>query len=155
MRTRLSTLTLGVIILALALAGAGCGGQEPASAPATLASPSGAGGQAAYTTVDVQTAHEALDSGEGAQLLDVREPAEWSETGVVPDAVLIPLAEVESRAPEELAADRPVYVICRSGNRSRVASDTLVGLGFTQVFNVDGGITAWLSAGLPVESYRP
>jgi rhodanese-related sulfurtransferase len=46
-------------------------------------------------------------------------------------------------------------VICRSGNRSRTGSDILVGLGYTQVYNVDGGITAWLDAGLPVETYTP
>ena len=90
-----------------------------------------------------------------AQLLDVREPEEWAETGVPQGAVLIPLAEVESRATAELATDEPVYVICRSGNRSQVASETLVGLGYTQVYNVDGGVTAWVQAGLPMETYAP
>ena len=60
-----------------------------------------------------------------------------------------------AQAPAELAADQPVYVICRTGNRSQTASETLVGLGYTQVYNVDGGITAWLDAGLPVETYTP
>ena len=85
----------------------------------------------------------------------MREPDEWAETGVPEGAVLIPLADVESRAAAELAADKPVYVICRSGNRSQTASETLVGLGYTQVYNVDGGVTAWLDAGLPVEAYAP
>ncbi len=75
--------------------------------------------------------------------------------GRPPGAVLIPLGEVEARAPAELAADKPVYVICNSGNRSRTASDTLIRLGFTEVYNVDGGIQAWLKAGLPVETYEP
>jgi rhodanese-related sulfurtransferase len=69
--------------------------------------------------------------------------------------VLIPLGDLESQAASKLAADRPVYVICRSGNRSRTASDILVGLGFTKVYNVDGGVIAWLDAGLPVETYQP
>jgi rhodanese-related sulfurtransferase len=105
--------------------------------------------------VDVETAHEALSSDEGAQLIDVREPVEWAETGVPQGAVLIPLGDLESRAAAELAADRPVYVICRSGNRSRTGSDILVGLGFAEVYNVDGGVVAWLDAGLPVEAYQP
>jgi rhodanese-related sulfurtransferase len=46
-------------------------------------------------------------------------------------------------------------VICRTGNRSQTASEILVGLGYKQVYNVDGGITAWLDAGLPVEAYTP
>ena len=135
----------------LAVAAAGCSSEETAS----RTGPARPRTAAAYATVDVQTAHDALSSDEGAQLLDVREPEEWAETGVPAGAVLIPLAEVESRAPSELDADSPVYVICRSGNRSHTASETLVGLGFTQVYNVDGGITAWLDAGLPVETYTP
>ena len=61
----------------------------------------------------------------------------------------------KSRAPAELAADRPVYVICRSGNRSRTASETLIRLGYSEVYNVEGGINAWLDAGLPVVPYQP
>jgi phage shock protein E len=108
-----------------------------------------------YVTVDVQTAYDALSADESAQLVDVREPAEWQETGVPVGATLIPLGELGQRAPTELAKDRPVYVICRSGNRSRVGAAALVDLGFTDVFNVDGGVTAWSAAGLPVEPYTP
>jgi rhodanese-related sulfurtransferase len=96
-----------------------------------------------------------LSANHEAQLIDVREPTEWAATGVPPGAVLIPLAEVEGRAPAELVSDRPVYVICKSGTRSRQAAETLIRLGFTEVYNVDGGIQAWLQAGLPVETYKP
>jgi rhodanese-related sulfurtransferase len=140
-----------LLLLAAALAAAGCSSDETAS-PAGTSPPAEAGG---YSTVDVQTAYDAVSSDQSAQLLDVREPEEWAETGVPEGAVLIPLAEVASRAPSELDAGSPVYVICRSGNRSRTASDTLVQLGFGQVYNVDGGVTAWLDAGLPVEAYQP
>ena len=105
--------------------------------------------------MDVQTAYDALTADADAQLVDVREPDEWAETGIAPDAVLIPLGDVEAQAPAGLTADQPVYVICRTGNRSQTASEILVGLGFTQVYNVDGGITAWVDAGLPVEAYAP
>jgi rhodanese-related sulfurtransferase len=108
-----------------------------------------------YITVDVQTAFAALNADQGAQLVDVREPTEWQETGVPQGAQLIPLGELEQRAPSELVKDRPVYVICRSGNRSRTGSAILVSLGFEDVFNVDGGMKAWSSAGLPVEPYSP
>lgn len=108
-----------------------------------------------YTTVDVQTAYEQLSTDEEAQLVDVREPVEWESTGVPSEAFLIPLGDIGRRAPAELAKDKPVYVICRSGNRSRAASETLIGLGYTEVYNVEGGILAWIEAGLPVEPYRP
>lgn len=145
MQARHRVLSLAVAVLLLAVAATGCGSQETASSDGT----------ATYETVEVQAAYDALSSNEDAQIVDVREPVEWAETGVPQGAVLIPLADVESRASAELAADGPVYVICRSGNRSRTASQTLVGLGYTQVYNVDGGITAWLAAGLPVEAYAP
>jgi len=149
MRARLVLLTLAAAILMVALAASGCSSTETAS-------PDGAATTtAAYQTVDVQTANDALSSNADAQLLDVREPSEWAETGVVRGAVLVPLGEVESRASAGLAKDQPVYVMCRTGHRSRIASETLVGLGYTQVYNVDGGITAWLDAGLPVEAYTP
>ena len=149
MRARLDVLTLAAAVLMLALAASGCASTEPASPDGNAAT------TAAYKTVDVQTTHDALSSNADAQLLDVREPTEWTETGVAPGAVLIPLGEVQSRASAELAKDQPVYVMCRTGHRSRIASETLAGLGYTQVYNVDGGITAWLDAGLPVETYTP
>jgi rhodanese-related sulfurtransferase len=152
MRARFLLPVLAVVILTLALAAAGCASQENGSSSGTEA-PGGEG--SSWVTVDVQTADEALSSNGEAQIVDVREPEEWAETGVPQGAALIPLGDLESRAAAELAADAPVYVICRSGNRSQTGSDILVGLGFSEVYNVDGGITAWLSAGLPVETYQP
>jgi rhodanese-related sulfurtransferase len=151
MRPRFLLLSLAAVILVLALAAAGCSTDEAAS-PTETGAPAEAAG---YTTVDVQTAYDALSSDREAQIVDVREPEEWAETGVPEGAVLIPLGDLESRAASELTADSPVYVICRSGNRSRTASDILVSLDFTEVYNVDGGIIAWLGAGLPAETYQP
>ena len=150
MRPRFLLPTLALVLVVLALAVAGCSSQDTTSPEET-----GAATSAAWETVDVQTASDALGSNADAQIVDVREPEEWAETGVPEGAVLIPLGDLESQAAAELAADQPVYVICRSGNRSQTGSDILVGLGFTQVYNVDGGITAWLDAGLPVETYAP
>lgn len=155
MRARSVPLSLAALILLVALVAAGCSSQETAAPAATGAAASPVEEAGGYTTVDVQTASEALSTNAEARLVDVREPSEWAETGVPEGAVLIPLAEVESRAPSELSAEAPVYVICRSGNRSRTASETLVGLGFTEVYNVDGGVNAWTAAGLPMETYAP
>lgn len=83
-------------------------------------------------------------------LLDVREHDEW-EAGHAPDAVHLPLSELLARA-EEVPADRDVYVICRSGNRSEQAASFLNGrLGRTAV-NVAGGMLAWQAAGRPMVS---
>jgi len=110
---------------------------------------------ATFTTVNVQDAHEQLDGNGGAIMVDVREPDEWATTGYPPAARLIPLAQFQQRAPDELPKDADIYLICNSGNRSAVASQQLIDLGYTRVFNVEGGIQAWLKAGLPTEPYTP
>jgi len=97
--------------------------------------------------VDVTTAAGLRDA--GAVVLDVREPSEWAE-GHVPGATLIPLGELARRAPE-LPHDGTIVVICRSGNRSAQGRDILLAAGYAAT-SVDGGMTAWRAAGLPVET---
>ena len=77
-------------------------------------------------------------------VIDVREPAEYVE-GHVPGAMLIPLAQLPARK-AEVANDGPVYVICRSGNRSKVGASVLDAAGYDAV-SVDGGTMAWISRG--------
>lgn len=98
------------------------------------------------TTVSVHDMQIGLER--GAVVLDVREPFEYAE-GHVAGTLLVPLATVGDRV-GDLAKDEPVYVFCRSGNRSLVAAQTLVEAGFRDVRNVDGGILAWTAASLPV-----
>jgi rhodanese-related sulfurtransferase len=86
-----------------------------------------------------------------AVLVDVRETKEF-EGGCLPQAVHIPLSQLDSRG-GELAkfAGRPVIAYCMSGNRSRMAGSALARLGFTDVYQLHGGFRAWKAAGLPVE----
>jgi len=106
-----------------------------------------------YEVVDPLPASQGLAANPSAVVLDVREPSEWAETGIVSGSVLIPLAQVEARAADELSVSEPVYVMCRRGVRARTAAETLLGLGFTKVVVVEGGLEAWLAAGLPVVPY--
>lgn len=86
----------------------------------------------------------------GAFILDVREPSEWNEFHM-PDSTLIPLGQLASRV-SEVPKDRPIVVVCRSGNRSSVGRDTLLQAGWTNVTSMDGGLTTWRAQGLPVVS---
>jgi phage shock protein E len=95
--------------------------------------------------VDIDALERAMAA--GAFVLDVRQPDEY-EAGHVPGAVLIPLDQLAERA-EEVPADRPVYVVCRSGSRSAVATDALLRAGYDAA-NVAGGTLAWAEAGRPV-----
>lgn len=80
-------------------------------------------------------------------LLDVREQDEW-DAGHVEGAQHIPLGELGARL-AEVPRDRVVVAVCRSGSRSDRAAKGLRQSGF-QAENLDGGVTAWKRAGLPL-----
>jgi rhodanese-related sulfurtransferase len=99
---------------------------------------------------DVRETAEAVGTGaEEAVLVDVREPHEW-RAGHVADARHIPLNQLPQQL-ETLPRGAPVYLICRSGNRSHTAAAYLKRAGFERPINVRGGMIAWERAGLPVE----
>ncbi|HTQ01395.1 MAG TPA: rhodanese-like domain-containing protein [Casimicrobiaceae bacterium] len=89
---------------------------------------------------------------ENALLLDVRETTEFVG-GKLPNAVHIPLSQLESRGAElaKLTA-RPVVVYCALGRRSRSAGAALAKLGFGKIYSLQGGVKAWKDAGLPLEA---
>ena len=80
-------------------------------------------------------------------VLDVRTVEEFSENHLN-NATLIPLAELEGRL-AELASynDTEIIVYCNSGTRSLQASNILVANNFTKIYNMEGGISAWIAAG--------
>ncbi len=82
-------------------------------------------------------------------VIDVREDWEFAE-GHIPGATLIPLGSLADRA-DEIPTDKPVVLVCRSGNRSGQAFRFLSGEGFEDVHNMTGGMNAWSVAGLDVE----
>jgi hydroxyacylglutathione hydrolase len=90
--------------------------------------------------------------GNGLVLLDVRGRSEW-ESGHLPGATLIPLAELPDRM-DELPQNRPIAVHCQGGSRSAIAASLLLSRGRRSVTNVTGGMSAWEQAGLPVERNR-
>ncbi|MFJ8112554.1 rhodanese-like domain-containing protein [Streptomyces sp. NPDC096132] len=84
---------------------------------------------------------------DGALVIDVREADEYA-AGHVPGARLMPLRTVPVRC-GELPADRPVFVICASGDRSRTAADWMTSRG-VDAYSVAGGTGAWARGGRPV-----
>lgn len=75
------------------------------------------------------------------QLVDVRQPGEYQQ-GHIPGALLMPLAEVASRT-AELDPTKKTIVYCRSGVRSRSGCEIMARLGVEQLYDMEGGITAW------------
>jgi rhodanese-related sulfurtransferase len=96
--------------------------------------------------ITVAQASEKRD--QGAFILDVREPSEWTQFHI-PDATLIPLGDLPSRL-SEVPTDREVVVVCRTGNRSAQGRDILLKAGYTQVTSMAGGVTKWQAQGLPI-----
>jgi len=96
--------------------------------------------------------HQILETcvdGDCPEIVDVREPWEYQQ-GHVPGAVLIPLGQLSMRM-NELNPERPVAVICATGNRSQSAAALLGQKGFKTVYNVAGGTSAWVYTGLELE----
>lgn len=86
-----------------------------------------------------------------ALVLDVREQGEY-DTGHILNSRLIPLGKLKERLGElEKYKNKPVVVVCRSGNRSASACSILGKHGYDQVYNLAGGMQAWQKNNLPLE----
>ena len=95
-----------------------------------------------YEQITPEEAKKIMDSGEEHIILDTREQDEFDE-GHIPGAILIPYTEIEERSEEILPdKDAQILVYCRSGRRSKIASESLSKLGYTNVKEF-GGIIEW------------
>ena len=106
-----------------------------------------------FSRINVAEAKELL-SGDGAALIDVREPHEWEE-GHVAGATLIPVNSIFARA-AELPNDKELIFICRTGARSALAAEMVAATGAkNNLNNLEGGIVAWIvKPGSPSNSRR-
>ena len=98
--------------------------------------------EAVYVNITAQEAKEIMDSREGYVILDTRTQEEYDERHI-PGAILIPHDQIKDQA-ESLLTDKDqlILVYCRSGRRSKLASEDLVALGYTNIMEF-GGIIDW------------
>ena len=105
-------------------------------------------------SIDPATAHDLTqarsDDAAPAVLVDVREPDEYARLRA-PGAVLLPLSRFVAEH-DALPRDRPLLMICASGNRSLQATAYLLSRGWPDVRNVTGGMLGWQRAGLEVRA---
>ncbi|MDX9943874.1 MAG: rhodanese-like domain-containing protein [Azonexus sp.] len=88
---------------------------------------------------------------EDARVLDVREVSEFT-AGHIPEAINIPGGKLLDRLHEiEKFKDKPLIVCCAAGMRSNKACRELKDKGFTQLYNLAGGVDAWLAASYPLQ----
>jgi len=108
--------------------------------------------QAMARTITPRQLYDLSQSGKPVELIDVRTPAEYRSAHVPfarsqPFETLNPKEVVSART----SKDEPLYLICRSGNRSEKACAAFISAGYRDiVVNVEGGTLAWEKAGLPL-----
>ncbi len=95
-----------------------------------------------YTQISQDEAMQMMQEDTGYLIVDVRRPDEYAE-GHIAGAVNVPNEEIGDEMPEALPdKDQILLVYCRSGNRSKEASQKLAGMGYTNVYEF-GGINTW------------
>jgi len=95
-----------------------------------------------YEQITAKEAKTIMDTEQDYIIIDARTEEEFAE-GHIEDAILIPEYEIKDRAEKELPdKDALILVYCRSGRRSKIASEELVNLGYTNVKEF-GGIIDW------------
>lgn len=99
--------------------------------------------------ITMVTARDAQDlvKKSAVTIIDIRTPEEY-RNGHLKTAKLIPVAEIRSSPGEiSLRKTSPILVYCQSGHRSSAAARMLKKAGFTNIFNLQGGIMSWQAAG--------
>jgi glyoxylase-like metal-dependent hydrolase (beta-lactamase superfamily II)/rhodanese-related sulfurtransferase len=101
--------------------------------------------------IEPRELNDLLINGNGSRpvVVDVREPWEYQQ-GHVPGALLMPLGQLSTRL-GELDLEKPVAVICATGNRSQSATALFGQKGFKTIYNVLGGTSQWARSGLQLE----
>ncbi len=99
--------------------------------------------------ITVQRLKRRLESKEDITIVDVRRQNEWDD-GHIGGSMHIYLGRLPTRI-EEIPKNRPITVICKTGNRSSFGASVLLRAGFEDVQNCLGGIDAWRRSGYPLE----
>ena len=122
-------------------------GQDEEEHPGTDTPAEEAPQQAQVMDISTAEVFEIMETGQDHLIVDVRTEEEYNG-GHLEGAVLLPVQDLEERM-DELPKDKPIIVYCRSGARSRNASETLIANGYTMVYDM-GGISSWEADGYPV-----
>lgn len=153
MSMRLASVAL--IVLGLGLTLSNCqaqAGKENSALATSPAAPTASAAPATITQIDADGYLQLKASTPDLQLLDVRTPEEVA-AGIIAGAQHINVhdADFAEKASQTLDKNLPLVLYCKAGGRSAHAADLLAQQGFSKIYNLTGGITAWESAGKPVQ----
>lgn len=105
----------------------------------------------AVKRLDPQNFEKKLKESKEAVLIDVRTPGEYAQ-GHLTNATLIDInsSDFKNRV-AKLNKSKPVFVYCKAGSRSGSAVNIMEEMGFKEIYDLSGGITAWQKANKPIE----
>ncbi|HEX8287931.1 MAG TPA: rhodanese-like domain-containing protein [Pyrinomonadaceae bacterium] len=106
-------------------------------------------GHGSVKQASVEQTKRAVDNNKNVQFIDVRTESEY-ESGHAPGTVNLPIDSLEKEL-AKLDPEKPVYLICQTGRRSQKGAEILEKNNFKNVYNVEGGTSAWEKAGFQVE----
>ena len=138
-------LAVAVIVVGLALVGGAAGYIFLGSTP-TPAGP--AGPAATFQSISPLQAKTLIETRPDLQLIDCRSPEEYRQ-GALPGSQLIPFWEF-TKGNYELPKDKPVLLVCAVGGRSLAVGQLLATKGYREVYNLKGGLDAWIEQRVPV-----
>ena len=107
--------------------------------------------QEPFQRINVEEAKRLIEEGK-VHVVDVRQPDEW-QAGHIPVANLIPLDRIVNKPTESLTDEhtQPLLFVCAVGGRSAIACEVAATMGYTELYNLEGGTSAWIRSGLPVD----
>lgn len=131
-----------VLIFTLGLVMAGCSTSKD-SGPTEQSQNSEVSQQSqqGYQDISPENLKQMMGSDKSLIIVDVREKEEFAE-GHIAGAQLVPLSEFQSRV-NELPKDKKIVLVCLSGSRSSQAAAYMAQLGYKQLYNLTGGMSAW------------
>jgi|EPASupsiteSAE347_1022098.scaffolds.fasta_scaffold20305_2 rhodanese-related sulfurtransferase len=102
-----------------------------------------------FRSLSPREAKSLIEARKDLVLVDVRSPEELRE-GSIPNSQLIPFGEL-AQGRMTLPTGKPLLLICAVGGRSYAVGQYFSGKGYGEIYNLDGGISAWKAAGLPLQ----
>lgn len=107
-----------------------------------------AGTSSSYRTITPLEAKSLIETRKDLLLVDVRSPEEF-QGGTLPGATLIPFWDF-AKGRYDLPKDKPILLICAVGGRSLACGQLLASQGYREVYNLKGGLDAWVQQRVPL-----
>jgi len=120
------------------------------TAPENKQASPGSGQPSVFRSLSPQEAKSLIESRKDLVLVDVRSPEELYE-GSIPGSQLMPFTEL-AQGRMTLPTGKPLLLICAVGGRSYAVGQYFSGKGYGEIYNLNGGISAWKAAGLPLQA---